>query len=287
VIAAQTLFYFYYSIIYQNLTFSHQNAILKLHKRSLRKEVILLDTIITTTLALRKRRNRITNVERRRKRFQNWVCSLNPEFYVFYRVNGVNEFVTNPNIQVKLYLTPLFQASHAKALYPLFDEAFVLFARIDCVQSYNQRWLSIDATAKQFPGQSLTVQSPPQYLGDLEDKILPKLAFPANIRGKGQSTEAYSFDLCKMRFYKFHLFFHQDEEYKKRYGVIDRMWDPNGKELQLSLPPNLDFGEPDTKDEPKNHFLNPSQKPSQSTSSLEDSLKSFLKDYRSNTSYKL
>lgn len=242
--------------------------------------MILLDTIVTTTLSLRKRRNKFTREELRKAHFERWVHSLNPEFYVLHRVNGVHEFEANPRVQVKLYLMPLFQASHAEILHPLFKESFILFARIDCVQPYNHFWLSIDATVTQFPSQAINVQVPPEYFANMANQILPKVAFPANIRDRSRNADTFSFELCKLRFYKFHMFYHQSKEYTKRYGVIDRMWDFNGKEVQLSLPPSLDFGTPDAKPTPQNYFPNSSQNPTQKLPSLEEDIKSFLKTYR-------
>lgn len=231
-----------------------------------------MDTIVTTALALRKRRSQYTKEELHKTHFKKWACSLNPEFYVLHRINGIHEFVANPNIQVKLYLMPLFQASHVEILHPLFKEAFVLFARVDRVQPYNQKWLSVDATVTQFPGQPITVQSPPEYFDNMAEQILPKVAFPANIRDRSRNADTFSFELCKLRFYRFHLFYHQSKEYTKRYGIIDRMWELSGKEVQLSLPPDLDFGTPDAK--------TTSQSPTPKFPSLEDDLKSFLKTYR-------
>lgn len=239
-----------------------------------------MDNVTTTALALQKKRlakHHEMNRQWQKVRFARWVYSRCATFYVFYRVTGAHDFKASSTIKLKLDLMPCCQMKGKTLVKPIFNLPFTLFVYVNNVQPYNQKWISIDCTISHFPRQKLTLEISDQ---DAE-KILPQLPLPTYTKSHADRNTEPTL-LSKLRFYRFHMFFHQGDTYEKRYGIIDQMWDENGKKLELSLPPEMDFGAPDAK-VPQKHFLNPSYKAPQPES--EFSLESFLKDYGSTARY--
>ncbi len=214
-----------------------------------------MDNITNVTLALRKRRtsfpdpsqrlywhdNAHTRAARRQAAFARWVDSFRSEFYVFYRVTGVHEFKANSRVQIKLYLMPCLLAKGDPTVYPIFEKEFILYAYINKVVPYeDNEWVSVYATAGRLQRQKIGTHFPEPYYWHAEE-ILGKVPFPACVRARGADEETPELDsVSALRFYRFHLRFHPSITYEKRYGIIDQMWDSEGRELKLSLPPTIE-----------------------------------------------